>query len=466
MDSSSEIRFDGWTLVRQSGELLRDGKRLRLQTQPQQVLEALLERPGQLVTREELIARLWPQGVVEFDMALNSAVRRLRIALGDHAEAPRYIETIPRRGYRFIGRLDVEVPRRPPLRGMAAALVLTAAALAVVVPVHLADRAAASGGERVMAGSEAGERVRRAQFFFQRRSPGDLGRAETYFREALTLDPSQAHAWSGLAGVYFIETVEGRLPRESGLERVRDAAERALALEPGLAEAHLRLATYWRIKGDKAAGHRHLRKAMSLDPSNPLALSFAASEAAGQGRLDDAVGLQRRAVEADPLSQVARFNLASFLYLAGRYEEAQEELRRLAEFVPDRSVDQAEMKAMVLVMLGRFDEAIAAAESIPDDPARLKVLALAHHGGGRAMESDAALAELIRTAPARETYRIAEVYAFRGEKELAFHWLDVAARHLRSGDAFPFRTPPMIMVQSPILRPLQADPRWQASLGG
>ena len=102
-----QIRFDGWTLLRSTGELMRGDVRTRLQGQPLQVLEELLARPGELVPREQMIARLWPNGVVvDFDTALNSAVRRLRTALDDHAEHPRYIETLPRRGYRFIGRLD------------------------------------------------------------------------------------------------------------------------------------------------------------------------------------------------------------------------------------------------------------------------------------------------------------------------------------------------------------------------
>jgi len=488
VEPRSEIRFDGWILLRQSGELLKGGVRVRLQVQPQQVLEALLERPGELVTREELIARLWPKGVVEFDTALNSVVRRLRTALGDHAEAPRYIETIPRRGYRFIGTVEeaqappsapVELPTsnrpgsdvgsflaRPRWWAIAAALAMATVTLAVLVPGHLADRAAASGTERAPVVSEAEERARRAQFFFQRRSIGDLDRAETYFREALAIDPRHARAWSGLASVYWIKTVEGELPRTSGLERVRDAAERALALDPDLAEPHLRLATLSNIEGDAAAGDRHLRRAIQLDPVNPLVLGFAASAAAGQGRLDEAVDLQRRAVAADPLSQVARYNLASFLYLAGRYAEAQDELRRLAEVTPDRPGGHMAMAAMLLVLQGRFDEAIAAAGALPEGPARLQVLALAYHGGGRITESDAALGELIRATREREAYRVAEVYAFRGETELAFDWLGVAAEQVRSGDQFPSRLPPLAMLQSPILRPMQADPRWQARLGG
>ncbi len=102
---TSRFRFDGWQLDGDSGELKKGGARLRLQDHPLQVLLALLERPGELVTREQLIERLWPNVVVDFDTGLNAAVRRLRLALGDDAEHARYIETLPRRGYRFIGTL-------------------------------------------------------------------------------------------------------------------------------------------------------------------------------------------------------------------------------------------------------------------------------------------------------------------------------------------------------------------------
>ena len=101
-----EVRFDGWTVNFESGEISRDGNTHRLQDQPLQILDELLKRPGEVVTREQLITRLWPKGVVEFDTGLNSAMRKLRIALGDDAETPRYIETLPRKGYRFIATLE------------------------------------------------------------------------------------------------------------------------------------------------------------------------------------------------------------------------------------------------------------------------------------------------------------------------------------------------------------------------
>lgn len=115
---ANKIRFDAWTLDTQSGDLAKGEVTSRLQIQPLQVLLALLEDPGNLVTREQLIARLWPKGIVEFDTSLNTAVRKLRIALNDDSENPRYIETIPRRGYRFIAKIDppqeVSVPEPPP----------------------------------------------------------------------------------------------------------------------------------------------------------------------------------------------------------------------------------------------------------------------------------------------------------------------------------------------------------------
>ena len=119
MNSPSEIRFDGWVLRTDTGELARGGKVVRLQDQPLQVLLALLERPGAMVAREQLIARLWPKGVVDYETGLNTVVRKLRVALGDDAGEPRYIETIPRRGYRFIGRVEAsESEPAPPAIAM------------------------------------------------------------------------------------------------------------------------------------------------------------------------------------------------------------------------------------------------------------------------------------------------------------------------------------------------------------
>ncbi|HKU91501.1 MAG TPA: winged helix-turn-helix domain-containing protein [Steroidobacteraceae bacterium] len=109
-----EIRFDGWHVDFASGEISKDGRTQRLQDQPLQILDELTRAPGEVVTRETLIARLWPKGVVEFDTGLNTAIRKLRSALGDDAETPRYIATLPRKGYRFVAQLT-PAPAPPPV---------------------------------------------------------------------------------------------------------------------------------------------------------------------------------------------------------------------------------------------------------------------------------------------------------------------------------------------------------------
>src|SRR5260370_12341064 len=100
--SPSRLRFDSFEVDLRSGEMWKHGTRIRLQDQPFQVLRLLLERRGEIVTREELRQRLWlADTFVDFDDGLNTAVKKIRDLLGDSAERPRYIETIPRRGYRF-----------------------------------------------------------------------------------------------------------------------------------------------------------------------------------------------------------------------------------------------------------------------------------------------------------------------------------------------------------------------------
>jgi TolB-like protein/DNA-binding winged helix-turn-helix (wHTH) protein/Tfp pilus assembly protein PilF len=110
MHEGQDIAFDGWVLRPMTGELLRDGACVRLQDRSLQILRLLLSRPGELVTREEVIAHLWPKAVVDYETGINTAMRKLRIALNDDPDAPRYIETVPRKGYRFICTIEPSAP--------------------------------------------------------------------------------------------------------------------------------------------------------------------------------------------------------------------------------------------------------------------------------------------------------------------------------------------------------------------
>ncbi len=127
--SSGAVRFGVFELDLAARELRKRGVRVRLQDQPFRVLEALLEKPGSVVTREELKERLWAQDeFVEFDKSLNTAVQKIRQALNDSAETPRFVETIPRRGYRFVAPVQATVSGEVPsgTRRLAIALGLTA----------------------------------------------------------------------------------------------------------------------------------------------------------------------------------------------------------------------------------------------------------------------------------------------------------------------------------------------------
>ncbi|HMJ60271.1 MAG TPA: winged helix-turn-helix domain-containing protein, partial [Bryobacteraceae bacterium] len=105
------FQFGAFEVHERSGELRKHGARIRIQEQPFQILVLLLDRPGEIVGREEIRAKLWPENTfVDFDNAISSAVRKLREALSDSADNPRFIETLARRGYRFIGPIETRLP--------------------------------------------------------------------------------------------------------------------------------------------------------------------------------------------------------------------------------------------------------------------------------------------------------------------------------------------------------------------
>jgi DNA-binding winged helix-turn-helix (wHTH) protein/Flp pilus assembly protein TadD len=474
VDVPADLYFDDWTFRRRPPELLRHGARVRLQEQPLQVLDELLARPGEIVTREHLIARLWPKRIVEFDAALNAAVRRLRAALGDEAETPRYIETVPRKGYRFIGTL--RAPRIVELAEesdtLFSALPVTAAAelphsprakpslyrpafVLAATMVLIALGALGIKQWRESAGADAGavtasdEPLRRGQFFIQRRAPGDLVRAMQQFELASSLDPSSARAWAGLASVHWLEIGEGEQPREINLPKVRAAAQKALDLDPRLAEAHLRMAMYlWAVGNNDSAARGHFEKAAALEPNDPLVLAVLAGDAADKGRWEEAIVLQRRASAADPLSPIAAGNLASYLFLAGRIEEAKREFEKVIELDPTHP---DEILVFTQILEGHYGEALREVEKWAEGAKRDHGLALIYHGLGRSAESDEQLEKLIATVGESDPVLVAEVYAFRGETEAAFKWLQPSRSQLCISP---------LMLASPFLKPLQADSRW------
>src|SRR5438874_4747144 len=141
LSSGRYIHFGPFRIDQQRQEVTRNGTRLKLQGKVYQTLLTLLEKPGEVVTREELRARLWPEGThVNYDANVNTTVNKLRLALGDSPDAPAFVETIPRQGYSFVGKVAAGVPSVASRREISGGLSDGAASVAA--------RAAADGVER------------------------------------------------------------------------------------------------------------------------------------------------------------------------------------------------------------------------------------------------------------------------------------------------------------------------------
>jgi len=293
------------------------------------------------------------------------------------------------------------------------------------------------------------------RFFYERSNKESLKKAVGYYEQAIKLDPGYAPAWVGLAAARSQQADRGYLPLEDGYRKAREAAERALALDANLAEAHAALGriklTYDR---DWAGADASFQRALALEPGNATARS-AASLASTLGRFEEALALNRRAVELDPLSAVASSNRGLQAYDSGRLEEAAAAFKKTLELNPERPAAHTFLGQVYLAQ-AHPQEALAEMELEPEPFWRLYGQALAYHALGRKKESDAALAELIAKYRAEAAYQVAEVYAFRGEADRAFEWLERAYAQRDGGLAQ--------MKSDPLLKSLERDPRYAAFL--
>jgi adenylate cyclase len=306
-----------------------------------------------------------------------------------------------------------------------------------------------------------------AWFLFNRRAPGDLDHAEAYYRRALAIDPAYAAAWAGLAGVHFIQAMEGERELAGGLALAREAAERAVELDPKLPEARARLARVLSYAtGERDTGAAHMAKAVEYGQDSPLVLSMQAGEAWYRRDFDEAIALNRRAAAHDPLNAVIRNNFALHLLSAGRLEEAEQEARVALEIRPEADSwgQTSRLLADVLILQRRPAEALALIANWPEGPARDRALALVHAMDGESDPFDTALARLVaRTDPA-SAMALAQVHAFTGDAEAAFGWLDFARERF---EVEAIENPTIVwrvqatLNTSPFLDPLRPSPRWQ-----
>jgi len=295
------------------------------------------------------------------------------------------------------------------------------------------------------------------RYFYERRTHDDLNRAYDYFQQAVKLDPNYARAWSALAWVLIARAENAEGPSfEQGYRDGRTAAERALQLDPGLAEAH---AAIGRIKRgfdwDWAGADAAFQKALALEPQNSVVLLGASSLEASLGRFEDAVALNRRAVEIDPLSVVAHVSLGMHAYYAGRQDVATDAFQKSLAISPE-GPEAHYLLGLVYLARSQPQQALAEFAKIPAGSERTVGEALAYNALGRKSEADATLQRLLNDYHEQAAYQIAEVYAFRGEADRAFQWLETARAHKDAGLA--------AIKGDPLLKNLYKDPRYAAFL--
>ena len=340
---ATEIRFDGWELRARSGELVRDGKLQRLPQQPLRVLVELLAHPGEVVTRERLVQVLWPKGVVDFDNSLNAVVRKLRAVLGDDSETPRYIETLPRIGYRFIGRIEpatvVEMVAPPapgsPVITRPVFAILTLIVAAVGMTLFLRsdrtppDTAATVGATPAAALPRRTTNERAYDFYLQgifNRSRRDINGndlATANFEAALKEDPYYADAWAGLAEIRSGSAMTQWLPTVAAYDSAKTAALRAIELEDDNGHGHAALAHILMMyEHDLPGAEAEIERARVLDPGYARVWHTRALLRAFQGRLPEALDDMRQAREIEPMNLLYSSNYGLLLYHARRYDEA------------------------------------------------------------------------------------------------------------------------------------------------
>jgi len=279
--------------------------------------------------------------------------------------------------------------------------------------------------------------------------------AAKHFERATQLDPSYALAWVWLSRARYRQANAGRVPTEEGHRLAREAAERALSLDPNLAEAHAQMGDIRDLVDfDWAGADAYYQRAVALEPGNAELLGVASQQAVTLGRVDEGLRLIRRAIEVDPLNARLRVGLGQLEYWTGALDEAVADLKRGLELDPQ--APSHTFLAKIYTIQGRSQEALAETEQERISAWRLADQAIAYHSLGREKESDGALQELITKYNTLNAYQIAEVYAFRNQPDKAFEWLGRAYAQRDGGLA--------ITNVDPLLKSLHKDPRYAALL--
>jgi serine/threonine-protein kinase len=274
------------------------------------------------------------------------------------------------------------------------------------------------------------------------------------FQQAVDLDPGYAPAWASLGYSTFRQLANGQIPAKQGFERARAAAQKAIALDPALADGYHTLALVQvSAEHDWAGARASIDQALRVDPENGGALAARAHLARIVGDVHDAVPLFRHVLERDPLNLLERRYFARVLYYAGELDEAQATVRRVLEMNPSFPAAHYEL-GRILLARGQVGAAVAEFEAEKTEGWREFGLPLGYHAQGRTTDAAKALQELVSRSAGSE-YQVGETYAFFGDATRAFEWLN------RAVDVDPGI---QWLRADPLLQGITGDPRYAALL--
>jgi len=453
------LRFATFELDERTGELRRSGRLVHLSAQPTRVLLLLASRPGMLVTREELFRHLWGEGTfVAFDQGLNFCLSRIRLALGDNPRVPRFVETVPRRGYRFLAsvmRVEVcddvvavpqpSLPRhvlRVPL-GLAMTVLVLAAQRGAPTWVHSRQTALPAAHAAFKRGSEQFE----ADAAGRRRS--------VYaFREAIRADPLFAEAHFAIADTLLRLGEEGEIPVEAAMPEARRAAEAALALEDAPATRNVLASVNYYYDWDWSGARHHLEAALRAAPDSDGVLTSYARYLSAVGADDAAVRTIDRAEARAPACDLVAHESGWVRYRARRYADAIRKFDQSIAFGPPRGRDPKQWQAWNRSTILRVHALEGAWEQARGDAVTVMQLVGVPDGRVRAI---AALApreaveafwrgslDVLRRRSEKEyvpKVRLAELHALCGDSEAALDLLERSAAEREPALAYSVRNP-------------------------
>ncbi len=353
-----------WRVEPSRNLLARGAEQVRVEPRVMDVLVQLASRRGEVVSKEEVVSAVWAGRYVSDDV-LTVTVYALRKALRDDARQPRYIETVSRRGYRWIApvhfatadsqQMAGQEPRHGGLSWRLAgrlAMIVFLAAVAGAIGMFVPSRQA----QRVRS-PEAHEAYAKGRYFLDQRSLAALQQAREHFERAIALDPQDAAAHAGLADTFSSMSDFGVAPAAELRPQAMAAAQRALELDPGSAEGHAALGrAQFLFDWDFEGAERSLQRSVALDANHMPAQQAMGWLESARGRHHEAIAAARRALQLDPVNTARYLELAWVLALGGQIEAARHEIERALQLNP-RAMQTHLMKGWTEELAGQPDAA-------------------------------------------------------------------------------------------------------------